>query len=622
MVELPDFLNRRRQTKTERALCILENINTELNKLLHDLNVHNTSYLTIKDLLEQIFDDINDATKRLEEETIRIGILGGRGSGKSTLANALMGNNLLPESAIVFCTSIPTAIRYNDKHTLEVSSQLEAWNINKDNISPDEMRSILNSICQQSENRNNEKEITDISIGVPSINVESKEIVDVPGFTKGNFLHQAFAEKYAKYYCDVCLVLINNSESVEINSLEGLEALTETFKDRLDSVAFIINKCDDSSDSDIEYLKEYLSKYLHGSKHDFFKISAKNSLTRISENSEKIEYEFTDLISYLGLLSSQKIEILVKSLSKRLIKNFESLRELCSLSNADLDELSEDMNKLIIYDFNRYSSDLKSNISKNNTLEDEPLPSLEIKEFNLPNTIGTRGLFEYAERLIESLSSQSNKKVSDYAQKYQANIYRQYNSRFESELGKFNHNIKTRIIEFEKKFGISSLIPDSEVNNVPSAPQFNPSQIEKLKPASFRIWLERISPDSLNREVKFWNLPFSIETGLISFKVKIPIGLKPPLERIKATKERLSNEALSLINEYLYDFMNKFMHGLDDAYVATVDKFLGDWEKNIQEYIQHVEAAKLVTDSESLGKIDEFIEMMKDLHTQITPRLK
>ncbi|MDY6781311.1 MAG: dynamin family protein [Cyanobacteriota bacterium] len=615
MVQLPNFFNKK-PGNTQQALDILNNIKAEVTQLLEQLNAQETGYLSIKELLDKIFEDITDATQRIAEETIRIGILGGRGSGKSTLANSLMGNDLLPESAIVFCTSIPTTIRYSRQYKLEVCSQLKTFNIDRKNISPDEMRSILNDYCKESNNRNNEKKITKISIGVPSRTLESKEIVDVPGFTKGNPLHQAFAEQYAKYYCDVCLVLVNNFESIEINSVEGLTALTKTFENRLDSTVFIINKCDQSSDSDIDYIQQELSRYLKGENFHFFRVSAKNSLMRSGD-----AYDFTDLVGYLGYLNSRKIVILVKSLLERLISNFTAFRELCHLSNNDLGILLKDMNELLDKDFNVYSSELRARVSKDSVLDNDSIPSLDITEFDLPNVMGTRGLLEYSRKLAESLSIQSNEKASTFAQKYQANIYKRYNEMFEAEVEKFIQDMRLRISEFESKFGISSLIQIPKAGNIFHLRQFDPNQIERLKPSQFRIWLEEISPSALNREIKFWTAPISITSGLLDIKISLPIGLRQPLERTKETREGLSKQAIELINEYLFEALNEFVCGLNDAYNASLDNFLENWEKNIQSYIQHIEMAQSITGDSSLRKTDEFIETMNELYVQVSTLL-
>jgi hypothetical protein len=113
------------RNKTIQALEILSKVSLRTNALLNSISAPNTGYSKLEELLEQIRADMDDAKARVFSETMRLGILGGRGSGKSTLANALMGDNYLPGSAIIFCTSLPTTIKYSKSLTLEIVSELK-----------------------------------------------------------------------------------------------------------------------------------------------------------------------------------------------------------------------------------------------------------------------------------------------------------------------------------------------------------------------------------------------------------------------------------------------------------------------------------------------------------------
>ncbi len=378
---MQEFPKNNSKSRTHQAFDILNKTNNLVNQILQDFNADNTPYKKISDFFEGIRDDINDAKERSIQETIRIGILGGTGSGKSTLANALIGDAILPDSAIVFCTSIPTTIKFSHYYSLEVESELQTFNYKERNIQSSEMKTILRSICKESENQNNHKKITKIIIGAPTGILDGKEIVDVPGFTKGNPLHQAFAERYTRYYCDVCLVLINNSGSVEINSRGGLEALADTFRNRLESIAFIINKCDESSDIDITFVERQLQKYLKGEKLHIFRVSSKNSLARNGN-----EYQQREMIDYLAFLSSRKTIVLVKSLLERLNANFILLKELCRLSAQELDELYRNI-KTLNNEFRHSSSQLYNNLFKDKVYLSE-IPEIDITSFNLPSPLG------------------------------------------------------------------------------------------------------------------------------------------------------------------------------------------------------------------------------------------
>lgn len=284
-----------------RALRILESVREKVDSLLKSLNAEKTGHQELREHFEQIWKDIEDVEERAKLGTVRVGILGGRGSGKSTLANALIGEDILPEAAIIFCTNIPTTIKYRHSgYLLEIESGLEDHNYSDSNIVPSEAKRILNLVCNESENPDNIKKISRIMVGVPHQILDGKEIVDVPGFTRGNPLHQAFAERYAKHYCDICLVIISEPDTVQLGEYGGLEALARCFADRLNSTVFIINKCDRSNEKEIEFIKKKFIGYLHVATADspqpfeplIYEVSAKNSL-----NGEGYQYEFQPLLA-------------------------------------------------------------------------------------------------------------------------------------------------------------------------------------------------------------------------------------------------------------------------------------------------------------------------------------
>ena len=609
------------ESKTEQCLRVLKDIGSDLEMLLNDLNQRNAGYLAIKNSLNQIEEDIKDAKNRINRETVRIGVLGGRGCGKSTLANALMQVDLLPESAIVFCTSIPTNIRYNRKLVLEIDSEFDEYKYLKNESEPEIIKKVLRSVCKESENPDNEKKITRIDLGVPSMILEGKEIVDVPGFTKGNPLHQAFAERYAKSYCDVCLVLINNSESVDISSIEGLEALTNIFGKRLDSVAFIVNKCDESDENDISYIHQMVDKFLKGKDFNFYRISAKNSLQGQGE-----VYQFNELLGYLNFITSRKNVILTKSLLERLISNFSSLKDLCRISNTDLESLSRDMSILRDRDFGEYLGEVEKSVEiDKDKVIDKELPKLDVNSLEFPSPIGTNtGIFEYAKNLAESFSVQSTEIVTNFIQNYQATVYRRFGNIFDSKVERLNEKLENRIRQFEERFGVSHLIKPPEITNYGMMSQFNPSKIERLKPMKFRIWVEKVLPSILSRKIKFWKTPVSIQLGFISVNLTvpiIPIGVEQKYKMVSSVAENISEESIGIMNEYIFTTLDGSVREIDLTYKKAFDEFSFEWKKQIEEYLQRIELAKSTTEPLTLNKINEYVDKMKVKYNEIAPLL-
>jgi hypothetical protein len=596
--------------KTVQALKILDRANDLVDNILKEINADNAGYGEINELFSQIRADISDAKERSYKETIRIGILGGTGSGKSTLVNALMGDNLLPDSAIVFCTNIPITIKYSSQHSLNIESELEDYNYSESNVDPEKMKIKLRSLCKESENPNNNKKVTKITIGVPAGILDGKEIVDVPGFTKGNPLHQAFAERYAKHYCDVCLVLINNAGSVEINSHGGIDALAHTFQNRIDSTAFIINKCDEGSSGDIDFIERELRKYLKGEMLYLYRVSSKNSLIRSGD-----QYQFQDLLNYLAFLSSRKIFFLVKALLERLVANFASLRDLCHLNRSDLDGLHKDIKILMNTDFDNFLSQFNKSLCNDEILPTE-LPTIDISSFDLPSPIGIEPN-KYREDLVRSLGLQSNELLNKYVQTHQAQFYRAFNSRFEERLGEFHKTLQNKVNEFENKFNVSSCIQMPIVENAFGFSNFNPSRIEKLKPPAFRLWAERVLPKILVRDVKFWLTPMSVKVGPFSIKLGLPIGVKRKSEMTFETQKNIPEEAIVLMNDYIYTSLDDFVTELNKAYMSAVTQFINDWRKCLRDYLKQIEIAKIVTEPGSLKKVDIFLKDIKSLSEDV-----
>lgn len=613
--EMPNYVSR-----THEAIVLLAKTNEQVNELLiKNLHADQARYLEITQLFDQIREDINDVQQRAKEERIRIGVLGGRGSGKSTLANALMGDNILPESAIIFCTNIPSTIQFSNQYFLSIRSELEQYNYTEKNIKPDKMKQDLLSICKESENPNNEKRVTKVTIGVPCGILDGKEIVDVPGFTRGNPLHQAFAERYAKHYCDVCLVIISNPESVQIAKHEGLEALVECFKNRLESTIFVINRCDESSESDIKYLKDHFLIFLKKKTSNkdlspiLFEISAKNTL-----NGNGKPFQFRNLLDYLAFLSSRKTLVLVKGFLERLISSFTLLKELCQLTISNLDFLERNIASLLKVELDAYVKRLRKGLEQTGDSFPDVVPQLDIGAFDLPSPIG-KGAYQYANELVEHLRSQSNI-IDEFIQQHQANIYQGVNALFERQISEFNQILQEKMREFESKFGITETMDTPKIKNGFQIRTFDPSAIERLKPLSLRVWVEKLFPENsiFTREVKFWLSPISVKVGPMGMKLGIPIGVRSNAEKKLEIQANIPKQALNIINQYVSDSLDNFARELYKVYSKVIDDFIDDWKKCLCEYETQIRVAKTLTSQDSVKQIDGLINELKESSKDVT----
>lgn len=598
-----DFQN---LSKSDQAQQILEATNDDVRSLFRELKADGVHFVRLRELLDRIQDDIEDALQRAVKEKIRIGVLGGRGSGKSTLANALMGAELLPNSAIISCTSIPTTIQYrHGQYSIQIDSELEKHSFPEKNLDEASIREILYSVCTEPQNKDNIKKVSKIVIGAPQGILDGKEIVDVPGFTRGHPLHQEYAESYAKYYCDVSLVLVNNTDSVEIRSIQGLEALAKTFERRLNSTIFVINKCDESHQIDIEYIHKELQEHLKGEKITVFRISARNVL-----KSNGDPYDYPDLLGHLSRITYRKSLVLVGGLLDRLIANFNSVTELCDLSADKINALSKKIHNFIKDDFGLEVSKLKKGLEKEDILPDE-IPEIDLSEFDLPHPMGNPNPYEYGKLLVESMKSQSDDILDGFIQTHQIKIFRAFNEKYTQEVGKFNKILNQTISDFVEEFGIKPLIQTPEVENKFQLSRFKHSKIERLKPSTFRVWLEKKLPGFLVRDVKFWLSPISIKVGPIGIKIGIPVGVEGKDVVRRRIQKNVPEQALRIMNEYLYDTLDKFVYELDKQFASATDQFVREWRTALRDYKNRIELAQAITEPNSLKKIEEFVDKMK-----------
>lgn len=599
-----------RHGATLQSLSILTKVETIVDDLLTTVSSRDAGYLAITEIVRQIKSDIQDAKERAERETLRIGILGGRGSGKSTLANALIGVELLPESAIVFCTSIPTTIKYAPAYHLQVSSDIESNNVDEQTNDTDYVRATLNSICKESENQDNVKQITKISLGIPNLLLDGKEIVDVPGFTKGNDLHQAFAERYAKYYCDLCIVLINNSESVEINGDGGLPALCKTFRGRLDSTIFILNKADQSSDGDIEYIMKTLSRHVEGGAPTVFVVSARNTMKETGDR-----FEFNKLLGYLSFLSGRKVVFLVRALLYRLISNFAALRDLCRLSSSTLSAIGLDLEKLATSEFNEIERTLRRQVAPEAVIPRD-FAALDLSRLTLPHQLNATGAFDYENQILRVLATHGTELLSDHAQKQQAQIFKLFTTSFDQQLASFEAQIRSRLADFESKFGVRTEIAPPSIQKAFRLKAFDPATIERLRPPKFRLWCERNLPNILVREVVFWKSPVTLKLPLgigVAISLPLPAGL---IGRTRALEEKakvVPEKVVAIMNEYLFEAMSGFVREMGSEYDRALDDYIAAWAGCLLEYSRKVQLAKDLTEPSAMSRFESVSSTLSEL---------
>ena len=520
-----------------------------------------------------------------------------------------MENNYLPESAIIFCTTIPTTIRYKSQAYLEIKSEIQE-NSYKHQFTEEEnfseiIKEKLNSVCKESNNPENIKKITHIDLQLPVGLLDGKEIVDVPGFTKGNPIHQTYAIRFSKYYCDICIVLINNAESVEFENCEGIAAYQRIFNDRTDSTIFIINKCDACSDQDIQYLQKTFSKILPSA--NIFQISAKNILIN-----EGQQYQYRKLLDKLFLLTNRKTYVLAYSLIERLIANFSSLRDLCALSSESLSILENDFDNLLKIEFDAYFQTLQNEMGKEYTVPRD-LPQINIDSFDIPPAIGIIGANDYINKLINALSEQSKIVVNESIQTFEDSFFNSFISRFDQQIERFNSQIQKKISGFENQFGVKTEIQSPKLDCLPNICMFDPSKFDMLKPNGFKLMLEKYLPSFLVRDLRFWRPPMNISIGPISINLGIPIGIRTNKEILDTESQITQENALKIMDACIYESINSFVNEIYKSYDSLCKSYQKEWKNRLLSYNNKILAAKALTSSNTINSINNLINTYKAL---------
>ncbi len=185
-------------------------------------------------------------------------------------------------------------------------------------------------------------------------------------------------------------------------------------------------------------------------------------------------------------------------------------------------------------------------------------------------------------------------------------------------LVKLNEELQAKVKEFEHKFSIFSANHKIiKIDNLFRINNFNPSEIEKLKPPKFRLWAEKFLPQILVRDIKFWSSPVSITSEPVSITLMMPIGIKKKSEMTFEFKDNLSEQAIKIMNEYLYNSLDSFVSELNQQYTSALEQFINEWYKCLRDYLRQIEVVKVITEPSALIKIDNFVMDIKYLSEEI-----
>jgi len=391
------------------------------------------------------------------------------------------------------------------------------------------------------------------------------------------------------------------SNPEEPNGEGGLSALCNAFKDRIESTIFIINKADQSSKGDINYVKTVIRRNLDGQEFTLFVVSSKNVL----EHNDS-QFDFQDLRDHISFLSEKKIVFMVLSLLQRLSSNFRTLKDLCHLSTSTLNSINNDINKILSEDIKTFEKSFRKNIAQKSIIP-EKAPELDLSLFLIPSQLEASGPYDYTRKIIDSLGTSGIEILNNHIQEYQASLFKSFNNKFEEQVSFFDASLREKVQQFEQKFNIKTSISIPNIVNNFKITAFNPSKIEKLRPTSFRLWAEKTLPSIFVRDITFWKSPVKISGGgiEIGLTLPIPIGFRNKFDSLEKISSSVPEKALEIMNEYRMEAISTFVRELVSAYENALSNYFSAWKTCLRDYQRRVNHAKSLTEADSMAKLNE-----------------
>ncbi|MEM8638757.1 MAG: hypothetical protein AAGG51_08100 [Cyanobacteria bacterium P01_G01_bin.54] len=141
-----------------------------------------------------------------------------------------------------------------------MTSEISQKDIHLKGLEPSHLKECLCELLDEEYNRDNDKRLKSVTVGVPVDILQRIDLADVPGFTVGNKRQQSLAERYSTQRADLALVLLNDHDTVEIRGTGGLDGIANCFKNRLKSTIFIMNKAD--KDPSLRHFKSLKQRFI------------------------------------------------------------------------------------------------------------------------------------------------------------------------------------------------------------------------------------------------------------------------------------------------------------------------------------------------------------------------
>lgn len=409
MSQSQKFTERERE---EQAIGAIESATREIRALFDSILPDGLPQATLT-AADVIVSDLEEAAQRVADGRILVAIVGGRGGGKSSFINAILGYNLLPEGPVEACTTFPAVVSFSREHELKVTSEIPQHAIHLEGLDPSELKGHLRNLLDEEYNRDNIKCLKGVTVGVPANILRRIDLADVPGFTLGNKRQQLLAERYSTQKADLALVLLNNSDSVEIRGSGGLDGLADCFQNRLRSTIFIVNKADE--DPSLEYFEKLRRRFVqklqnrgaNASEARIYAVFAR----AILDNSQA-KYEFDQILRDFVVISGQSRVFAAAGSFERVADSLSALGVLCRKDREVLLKLRERLVQLSQVELPAHAKEIQESLLYEGVVKAQQPPKIEPRDLALPFPNPSELAAIYMNRLFQHIQEYGTQVVN------------------------------------------------------------------------------------------------------------------------------------------------------------------------------------------------------------------
>jgi GTPase Era involved in 16S rRNA processing len=528
----------------------------------------------IKDRLQgfgKIYTNLSELKDRLDEGRFHLAVLGQFKRGKSTFLNALLGENLLPGSALP-ATAIPTFIYPGKIHKIHIKFNNDtSFEFTSENVS--EINRHLDRHISEEQNRENILGVKSVELFTPSpILQHGLVLIDTPGIGSTHRHNTEVTMNFLEE-CDAAVFIFSPDPPITEAELEFLQRV----KPHVKKMIFVLNKSDYLPVDEIAEIRNFVKSVLI--KNDFIKqdeniftVSAKNGLAAAAADDKNlwIASGMNEFQTYTeNFLSTEKDAVFFKAISAKALDMISEISMRLNIEVRSLELPLEDLQNRMTSFRKTINKALEQKLETEDILKgdrkrllktlDEQSDLLRKKALTLLNEIIEKNLLS-SEKLSENrVSAEFAESIPPFFEHELKEISRQFNQLVSDRMAV--HESRAALLIEEIKKAASEIFEIPYTGNAGTA-----AFIEARKP----YWVKQSWKSS------FVPIPDNLIDSIV-----------PSAMRTKRIKERLKRQAddLSLSNVENLSWVT--LQNLDD----TFRKFTKEFDTKLQRIIDATEGA-------------------------------